>query len=221
MNHTLALPSWLLTDGAEGLPQGCPGQTIRAATSAQDTDLWRTATDADLLKASRHGDNREAFGELVRRHQAEVRAWLRRMTHGDHALADDLAQETFLRAHQKLSSFRGHARFSTWLIGIAYNQLRSSRRRARVHVGLDDPAARAVPASDNLEAATADRLDFDTALQRLSDDQRTAILLCYQQGFTHEEAAEILQCPVGTVKTHILRGKERLRRWLGVTATSD
>jgi RNA polymerase sigma factor (sigma-70 family) len=81
-------------------------------------------TDADLVARVLVDDDQNAFGELVRRHQTKVRGLLRQLTRTDVALADDLAQETFLRAYKHIRSFRGEARFSTWLYRIAYNCFR-------------------------------------------------------------------------------------------------
>ena len=78
-------------------------------------------SDADLIARVLLADDQNAFGELVRRYQSPLRAFLTRMTRGDSHLADDLAQETFIRAWKHLASFRGEARFSTWLFGIAVN----------------------------------------------------------------------------------------------------
>ena len=88
-------------------------------------------TDADLIARVLSHEDQNAFGELVRRHQSPVRAFLARMTRGDAHLADDLAQETFLKAWQKLQTFRGGAKFSTWLFGIAVNEFRMASRAER------------------------------------------------------------------------------------------
>src|SRR6478672_2442391 len=87
-------------------------------------------TDAQLIARSLVGDDRHAFAELVKRHQSSVRACLRKLTAGNHALADDLAQETFMLAWRNLKSFRQEARFSTWLYRIATNcWLAQARKR--------------------------------------------------------------------------------------------
>ena len=171
-------------------------------------------SDADLIARVLHAGDPNAFGELVRRYQSPVRAFLRKLTRGDAALADDLAQETFLRAWRKLETFRAEGRFSTWLFGIAVNEFRSQLRRDRRHLW-ENPGGQ--PA--DTEPATGPsldglRLDLDEALLRLTLPERAAILLCCQHGLTHEEAAKTLRAPLGTVKTNILRGKEKLRRWL-------
>ncbi len=173
-------------------------------------------TDADLIARVLSGEDRHAFSELVRRHQSPVRAFLTRMTRGDTHRADDLSQETFLKAWQKLNTFRGDARFSTWLFGIAFNEFRNAGR-ARNEIAADDLAN---PPPESQTAATDARsrlrLDLTEALKRLNSSERAAILLCCQNGLSHEEAAQVLSCPLGTVKTNILRGKETLRRQLSL-----
>src|SRR6187549_3756151 len=88
-------------------------------------------TDATLIARALVADDRHAFAELVKRHQSSVRATLRRLTAGNHALADDLAQETFVLAWRNLASFRQEARFSTWLYRIATNAWLAHARKRR------------------------------------------------------------------------------------------
>ncbi len=170
--------------------------------------------DAGLVRqALREGDAR-VFEILVRRHQGVVRAQLRRLLHGDHASADDLAQETFVLAWRKLDQFRGEARFSTWLYRIAHacflQHCRSRGRRWQQEAALapDDEALGHEARPPELG------LDLDAALRRLSGPQRAALLYCVQLGLSHEEAALVMDLPLGTVKTHVLRGKARLRQLL-------
>ena len=167
-------------------------------------------TDADLIARvlSREDDN--AFGELVRRYQSPVRGFLSRMT-GDLHLSDDLAQETFLKVWQKLHTYRGGAKFSTWLFSIALNELRSAARRRTELTVLDE----AEEAAEEPAAATGGvRMDLTEAMKRLNSNERAAILLCCQNGLSHEEAAQVLSCPLGTVKTNVLRGREKLKKYL-------
>jgi RNA polymerase sigma-70 factor (ECF subfamily) len=173
-------------------------------------------TDADLIARVLSREDHNAFGELVRRYQSPVRAFLARMTRGDSHLADDLAQETFLKAWQKLYTFRGSSRFSTWLFGIAFNEFRGAARR-RKELALEDmaelpPELEQPPAALNSNL----RLDLTEALKLLNSDERAVIVLCCQNSLSHEEAAQILDCPLGTVKTNILRGKEKLKRRLSL-----
>lgn len=165
-------------------------------------------------------DDRNAFSELVQRHQSAVRACLRRLCNGNEALADDLAQQTFVLAWRKLASFRQEARFSTWLYRIATNcWLADARKRKEVlfgdHEGDDDEGDDAMTvamgAVGDTSDATALGIDLARARESLSADERAAIVQCYDNDLSHQEAAYVLGCPVGTVKTHILRAKKKLR----------
>src|SRR5215218_8214991 len=91
----------------------------------------QAVTDAQLIARCVVGDDRHAFAELVKRHQSSVRACLRKLTAGNHALADDLAQETFVLAWRNLGAFRQEARFSTWLYRIATNCWLAHARKRR------------------------------------------------------------------------------------------
>jgi len=171
-------------------------------------------TDADLIARVLSQEDPNAFCELVRRYQSPVRGFLFRMTQGDAHMADDLAQETFLKAWQKLRNFRGEARFSTWLFGIAVNEFRNECRRHRKWAWEDDDARAEEIAP---ERHTHLNMDLNEAMKMLSNAERAAIVLCCQNGLSHDEAAQVLDCPLGTVKTNILRGKEKLRRRLAVS----
>lgn len=187
-------------------------------------------SDAQLIARCIVGDDRHAFAELVKRHQSAVRACLRKLTAGNQALADDLAQDTFVLAWRNLKSFRQEARFSTWLYRIATNcWLAQARKRREELLGdrddavadEDGDAARAdrTPNADHA-AATAMKIDLERAMAMLSDAERAAIVQCYHNDLSHEEAAYVLGCPVGTVKTHVLRGKQKLKRALAAWAPS-
>ena len=182
--------------------------------------------DTDLIARVLAGDDRHAFGELVRRHQSAVRGFLRRLVRGQEALADDLAQETFIEAYRNLAKYRGGSAFSTWLIGIACNRWRNElrNRRATEQWTEEMVLADAAPGEEIVAfAASASvdlRHDLTSALVRLPIDEQTAINLCYQEGLTHEEAAEVLGCPLGTLKTNLLRAKDKLRRHLRAWAPS-
>jgi RNA polymerase sigma factor (sigma-70 family) len=168
--------------------------------------------DAELIARVVGRDDRDAFAELVRRHQSAVRRFLRQLA-GDAALADDLAQETFLEAWNHLARFRGEASFPTWLLGIAHNRWRNAWRRRRTERAA--AAALAPPEASPSPAPRSDlRQDLASALQALSAAERTAIHLFYQQGLTHSEIAAVLEWPLGTVKTHLARAKDTLRQRL-------
>ncbi len=185
-------------------------------------------SDAQLIARALVADDRHAFAELVRRHQSAVRACLRKLTAGNHALADDLSQETFVLAWRNLKSFRQEARFSTWLYRIATNcWLADARKRKEELLGDRDDAV--ADEDDGEESAgessygglargTALKLDLERAMAALSEGERAAIVQCYHNDLTHEEAAYVLDCPVGTVKTHVLRGKQKLKLALAAWA---
>src|SRR5438046_3981343 len=166
-------------------------------------------------------DDRHAFAELVKRHQSSVRACLRKLTAGNHALADDLAQDTFVLAWRNLKSFRQEARFSTWLYRIATNcWLADARKRKEELLGdradliADDDGETGLPgdaAIDDHARGSALKIDLERAMAALTEPERAALVQCYHNDLSHEEAAFVLGCPVGTVKTHVFRAKQKLK----------
>jgi RNA polymerase sigma factor (sigma-70 family) len=173
-------------------------------------------TDTDLIARVLSREDHNAFGELVRRYQSPLRGFLTRMTRGDVHLADDLAQETFLKAWQKLYTFRGSSRFPTWLFGIAFNEFRMAGRRRKELAWEEVDESSVHPEEPSAAANSNLRLDLNEALQLLNSNERAAVVLCCQNGLSHEEAAQVLDCPLGTVKTNVLRGKEKLKRRLSL-----
>ena len=169
-------------------------------------------TDADLIARVLVDDDQHAFGELVRRHQSSVRGMLRQLTRTDTALADDLAQEAFIRAYKNIRSFRGEARFSTWIYRIAYNCFREDARKRKEFVGVDEEQLQAERDPQTVDPGL--RHDLMHALSSLPLHERAAIVLCCQNGLSHDEAARVLEIPLGTVKTNVLRGREKLKRTL-------
>jgi len=174
-----------------------------------------SASDPELIARVLRQDDRAAFGELVQRHQSAVRRFLRHLTRGDAALADDLAQDTFLSAYRGLARFHGEAGFGTWLFGIAHNHWRNARRRQRESVPLPDDAAFEETTPSSVHASDLHH-DLSAALTQLDPAEQTALHLFYQQGLSHPEIAAVLDCPLGTVKTNIARGKDQLRQLLAV-----
>lgn len=169
-------------------------------------------TDAELVGHALAGSD-VAFGQLVRRHQALVRAFLRRTLGGGWAEADDLAQEAFLAAWQSLRSLREPAGVRAWLCGIAWrkaqDRIRSARRTAVRDAGwleiVDLPAG----------VSNEDRLSMAAAMADLAPDVRACVSLCLADGWSHPEAAQALGLPLGTVKSHVQRGRARLLVALG------
>lgn len=155
-----------------------------------------------------------AFARLVDAHQQAVRGFLRRVCR-DECEAEDLAQETFVTAWQGLSGFRGEASLRSWLCAIAWRKARDARRSLfRRHRREGDFLER-----DQLgraaEVETEARLSVVKAMAGLPLEQRAAVALCLGQDFSHSEAAAILGLPLGTVKSHVVRGRARLLELLG------
>lgn len=155
-----------------------------------------------------------AFGRLVDAHQQALRAFLRRLS-GNWAQADDLAQEAFIVAWRQIGKFRTGEALRPWLFGIGYRQFlmakrSESRRRRRDALAADDLEASVTP-----ELTTDARLDLMRAMQALPTGQRAAVALCLAAEYSHQAAAEILELPLGTVKSHVLRGRAKLLAALG------
>jgi RNA polymerase sigma-70 factor (ECF subfamily) len=172
------------------------------------------SVDSELVAQARRG-SQVAFARLVDRHQRAVRAFLRRACGGDHALADDVAQEAFVAAWSRLGAYRGDASFRSWLCAIAWRKattaLRGAARAAR-----RDGEWLATEAQARGEGGGPDaRLAVERALAALPPEQRAAVALCLASDFSHAEAAVVLGSPLGTVKSHVARGKARLAEILG------
>jgi RNA polymerase sigma-70 factor (ECF subfamily) len=150
----------------------------------------------------------QAFDALVVRHQARVRNWLRQLTR-DAARADDLAQETFIRAWDRLGSLKNPAKFSSWVMKIAYTSFLQSHRKRASEQRLSE-ALQQEPSAQEIELDGA-VVDLPKLLSVLSDDERTAMILCYAHDLSHSEVADITDWPLGTVKSHIARGKAKIR----------
>ena len=153
-----------------------------------------------------------AFARLVAEHQQAVRGFLRRLG-GSHADADDLAQDTFIAAWSRPDAARQARDMRAWLCGVAYKKWLSryrsdSRRRSREAEAQRDADS---PASADPNA----RLDAATLLGALPTEQRAAVALCLAGGFSHDEAARALGLPLGTVKSHVARGRAKLLTLLG------
>jgi RNA polymerase sigma-70 factor (ECF subfamily) len=167
----------------------------------------------ETLVAAAQGGSAEAFSRLVERHQQPLRAFLRRAC-GDWAQADDLAQETFLAAWSRIGRLKAGASVRAWLCGIGYNKHLTAIRTA----GRERARASAYEADRDptLDASAEDKLALERAMADLPAEQRACVALCLAADFSHAEAAEALDMPLGTVKSHVSRGRARLLQALGV-----
>lgn len=154
-----------------------------------------------------HDVDQGDFSALVKKHQGIIRAFLTRLC-ADASLADDLAQDTFLQAHKQFSDLRNPKAAKAWLFRIAYNlyvgHVRKSARRRDLSVGSY------IAAEEPLEAPRELKLDIEQAMGQLPPDMRAALMLCLSYGMSHSEAAIALSVPLGTVKSHVARGRKKL-----------
>lgn len=171
-------------------------------------------SDRQLLHAHVDGDA-DAFGELVRRHQDRLWAVALRTT-GNNDDAADALQDAMVSAFRRAQSFRGDSQVTTWLHRIVVNACLDllRRRRTRAADPLPEEADRAPtlaaePDRDPAEAGEQ-RTDVLAALKQLNEEQRTALVMVDMEGYSIEEAAELLQCAPGTVKSRCARGRARL-----------
>ncbi len=165
--------------------------------------------DRALLAAHVTGDP-EAFAELARRHQNRLWAVALRTT-GNREDASDAVQEALVSAYRNAASFRGDAAVTTWLHRIVVNASLDllRRRAARPSVPLPDDADR-IPAQGDAMAARETSLVVQEALATLPPEQRAALVLVDVQGFSVDDAARVLDCAPGTVKSRCFRGRARL-----------
>ena len=169
--------------------------------------------DDPLIRRARDGSN-DAFSRLVAEHQQAVRAFVRRLatTPND---ADDLAQEAFVTAWVSLHKLRDGVSFRTFVCGIAYRKALNDRRRFN-RSGNRETAWFGL--QEQSRASTVDaKLTVQAALASLPLDQRAVVSLCVAADYSHAEAADILGLPLGTIKSHILKGRAKLNALLGVT----
>jgi len=151
--------------------------------------------------------DQRCFTQLVQRHQSAVRNFLRRLTAGDHHAADDIAQETFMLMYRKLESFNGQSLLSTWLHKIAYNCFLQHQQKANRYTELDDNAF------EQLECLRSD-LTTDIMVEQLmatlNVEERLVMTLAYSAGMSHGEIQQVTDMPLGTIKSHITRAKQKL-----------
>jgi len=169
-----------------------------------------------LIALARKGDT-HAYGKLVDAHQAAVRAFLRRLI-GNAADADDLSQEAFARTWEVLNRYDGRSSLRTFICGVAFQYWRRARRASIRRQAREDAYAALEDTDSGSDSRMAQKLALRRAMEELPEDVRASLALCLGQDFTHAEAAEVLNLPLGTVKSHINRGRARLQAALGAPA---
>jgi RNA polymerase sigma-70 factor (ECF subfamily) len=176
------------------------------------SDLARAA-EANVVALAASGDQ-QAFAELVRRRQGMVRELMRRLC-GDRAFAEDLAQQAFVQAWRQLGKLSSPQAFGAWLRAIAVNVWLQEARKApaRFEASEAEPPEPEAEGPGPADLAAA-RLDLSRALLRLKAPERVCVVLAYAEGLSHGEIAKTTGWPLGTVKSNVARGAERLRALL-------
>lgn len=181
--------------------------------------------ELQLVHRARHGDLK-AYDELVKRYQQRIYATIYHMT-SNHEDANDLTQESFIKAFQALKSFKGGSSFYTWLYRIAVNKTINflKQRKNRTHMSLNDLDFNAEHDPD-LVALISDQTPrrasglkelqekLNEALLKLSEPHRLVVVLHDVQGQSHEEIAKIMDCNIGTVRSRLFYARQQLQSWL-------
>jgi RNA polymerase sigma-70 factor, ECF subfamily len=176
--------------------------------------------DIDLIQLARKGDG-TAVRELYRRHSARVFAVVRRLAGDDDALAEDWAQEAWVRAIRALPTFRGDSRFTTWLHRIAVNAALHGRRSRQRRTGRETPLDEEIVPVRAAAENTVLRLRLERAIQQLPEGMRRVLVLHDVEGYTHEEIGQVLGVTAGTCKSQLFKARARMRSILAPAAEED
>jgi RNA polymerase sigma-70 factor (ECF subfamily) len=183
-----------------------------SAVASWEADLENHDDETSLVDAARHGDT-AAFEHLYRRNKDRIYGLLWRLCGGDAALAEDMLQEAFIRAWQKLDSFRGESRFGTWLHRLSANVALSDRRirvrRVKHEALLDEVVERTATGARDVFADK--RMDLERAISRLPERARTVLVLFDIEGYRHMEISEMTGMAVGSSKAQLHRARKLLR----------
>ncbi|NIP81699.1 MAG: sigma-70 family RNA polymerase sigma factor [Gemmatimonadetes bacterium] len=168
-------------------------------------------TEQELIRQAGRGDE-SAMHALYQRYAPRVYAVVRRIA-GDDALAEDWAQEAWIRAFRALPRFRGDAAFSTWLHRVAVNSALQGRRTRSRHDTRETPLPAVLPGRGPADP-TELRITLERAMERLPDGMRQVLVLHDVEGFTHEEIGEMLGIAAGTSKSQLFKARAKMRKLL-------
>jgi RNA polymerase sigma factor (sigma-70 family) len=193
-----------------------PGADVRVLKRQDETEL----DDIECVRRAVKGDAR-AFEQLYRRHVARIHGLCLRLVDGDRAKAEQHTQDAFVRAWEKLGSFRGDAQFSTWLHRLTVNLVLGEHRLLKRWVTFDetvvedeDGGGEMAALGEHPQQRIGDRVDLERALARLPKGARTVLMLYDVEGYAHEEIAELTGIAVGTSKAQLHRARKLMREWL-------
>ncbi len=163
------------------------------------------STESEWIARVLIDNDHKAFAMILNKYQSPIRSLFRKLTSGDLALADDLSQETFLLAYKGLAQYQGGAQFLTWLYSIAKNVFYSHLRKNK------NKESSADFEEESYQMTTDVRMDLENCLKILKPQERLILCLSYAEGLSHQEVADMMEMPVGTIKTIINRSKEKIQ----------
>lgn len=199
------------------LPEAAIAEGIMAlVTLVQDKRLMSEDEEQSLISRVVEGD-REAFRELFAVYQLRLYSYLMKLL-SDKAEAEDVLVDTMFTVWKDAKQFKGTSKLSTWIFGIAHNKalnaMRSRGRRAESQLESVDPAPDLAPSPQNQAATGLLRAKIQAALDKLSPEHRDVVELTFYEGFSYEEIARIVSCPVNTVKTRMFHARKKLKQLL-------
>ena len=216
---SLATTAFATTAGASKTSYAQPASSATIRKSIQGGEVVsEKELDMQLVERTRKGDNR-AFDLLVKKYQHKILALVGRMLK-DRDEVQDVTQEAFIKAYRALDKFRGDSAFYTWLYRIAINTAKnylvaSSRRPSASNIDIEDAEIyseddhiKDIATPENLAMREQLQQTIDTAISALPDDLRTALTLREFEGLSYEEISQVMDCPVGTVRSRIFRARE-------------
>jgi RNA polymerase sigma-70 factor (ECF subfamily) len=157
----------------------------------------------------------------VRRHQSQVRIFLRRLTR-DYELADDLAQDAFVHAWDRLHTYSGSGSFIGWLLKVAYTTFLQSKRKSTRYSAVLQEMGHATDTERETTSQPNEEIgDLDRFLAVLTEEERAVMIMSYAFGLSHREIGDAASLPVGTVKSIIFRGKEKIREAFAINDRED
>ena len=172
---------------------------------------FKQLSDNQLVALVQTTSDSDAYSELVSRYQTNLFAFIFHYTNEKY-LAEDITQDTFIKAYDKISHFKGQAQFKTWLFSIAYREFLQSKRKENIFKKLLKQIE--VHTSQKYLLKLDSHIDLNNALKMLSDNQRAAILLCDACGMSNNEASQVLEIPLGSLKTYIKQARNIMQKHL-------
>ena len=173
---------------------------------------FKQLSDGQLVALVQSTADSNAYSELVSRYQMSLFAFIYRYTNEKY-MAEDITQDAFIKAYEKISHFKGQAQFKTWLFSIAYREFLQFKRKENTFQKLLKKIDQHT--SQKYLSKLDTRIDINNALKKLSDNQSAVILLCDASGMSNNEASTILQMPLGSLKTYIKQARIIMRNYLG------